>query len=134
MVSGSSVLSFKFLSQICSYSLTCHPQRLQHESVGRAEGLTTEQLLAIRFAPAYSHTDELTKTLGLELVAAMSFTDWITKAIRVPDQVFDEMKKFLNNEQLVEITATAGCYNFVSRFVVALNVDAKADVPVPIPS
>lgn len=76
----------------------------------------------------------MTKTLGAELTAAMAFTDWITKSVHVPDNVFGNLQRFLNDKQMVEATATTGGYNLVSRFVVALNVDGKMDVPVPIPS
>ncbi|KAJ3984970.1 4-carboxymuconolactone decarboxylase [Lentinula detonsa] len=109
---------------------------LQHESVGRMAGLTTEQLLAIRLAPPFfaSQGVNLTSILGPDLVAAMTFTDWITKNVHVPDDVFIALRTFLNDSQLVEATATAAGYSFISRFVVALNVDAKMDVPVPIPS
>ncbi|KAF8894122.1 4-carboxymuconolactone decarboxylase [Infundibulicybe gibba] len=106
---------------------------LQHESVGRSEGLTTEQLLTIRFTPAFSEDPNVVKVLGPSLTAAMLFTDWITKNVHVPDNVFAGLQKFLNNQQLLEATATTGGYNLVSRLVVALNVDAKMNVPVPIP-
>jgi alkylhydroperoxidase family enzyme len=71
--------------------------------------------------------------LGPSLAAAMTFADWITKSVYVPDNVFANLKNFLNNQQLVEATATSGGYNFVSRFLVALNVDGKMNIPVPIP-
>lgn len=61
----------------------------------------------------------------------MSYADWITKSVRVPDKVFNGLKQFLNDQQIVEATMTAGSYNLVSRFVVALDADAKMDVPVP---
>lgn len=67
------------------------------------------------------------------MTAAMAFADALTVSVQVPDEVFTNLAKYLNSTQLVEATATAGGYNFVSRFVVALNVDAKKDVPVPIP-
>lgn len=107
--------------------------RIQHESVGRSEGLTTSQLLAIRLSPPFSVTKEQAATLGLELVAALTFTDWITINARVPDSVFKNLKQFLNDQQIVEAVATTGGYNLVSRFVVALDVDEKMNVAVPIP-
>ncbi|KAL0956280.1 hypothetical protein HGRIS_002438 [Hohenbuehelia grisea] len=109
-------------------------QWLQHESVGRAEGLTTKQLRVIRLTPPFTSDITTTTTLGPALSAAMTFTDWVTKNIKVPDHVFNGLKQFLSNEQIVEATGTVGGYNLVSRFVVALNVDSKMDVPVPIPT
>ncbi|KAF4599551.1 hypothetical protein EYR40_006645 [Pleurotus pulmonarius] len=106
-------------------------QWLQHESVGREEGLTTEQLRIIRFTPPFIQTKHTESILGPQLSAAMSYADWITKSIRVPDTVFSGLKQFLNDQQIVEATMTAGSYNLVSRFVVALDADAKMNVPVP---
>ncbi|KAF9461289.1 4-carboxymuconolactone decarboxylase [Collybia nuda] len=106
---------------------------IQHESVGRAEGLTTKQLIAIRRTPAFVESKDLADTLGPSLAAAMAFADWITKSVHVPDRIFANLQKHLNDQQLVEATATTGGYNFVSRFVVALDVDGKMNVPVPIP-
>ncbi|KAJ7600955.1 4-carboxymuconolactone decarboxylase [Mycena floridula] len=108
-------------------------QWLEHESVGRAAGLTTDQLLLVRFVPAFFDVSALNSTLGESLAAAMAFTDAITESVHVPDAIFNNLAKFLNDTQMVEAVATAGGYNFVSRFVVALNVDGKMAVPVPIP-
>jgi len=114
---------------------------LQHESVGRSEGLTTAQLLTVRFAPPFVGLLNATSptaptsnsTLSPALSAALDFADWSTEAISVPQQIFDNLHAFLSDKQMVEATGTVGFYNFVSRFVVALNVDGKMDVPVPIP-
>jgi hypothetical protein len=43
------------------------------------------------------------------------------------------MRPFLNDSQLVEAVPTAVGYNAGGRLILALNVDAKMDVPVPIP-
>ncbi|KAG7098859.1 hypothetical protein E1B28_000762 [Marasmius oreades] len=107
---------------------------IQHEPVGRSAGLSTDHLRVIRFTPPFSSEKDVRNVLGEQLAAAMLFADWITKAVRVPDDVFNGLRKFLNDQQMVEATATTGGYNLVSRFVVALNVDDKMDVPVPIPT
>lgn len=107
---------------------------LQHESVGRSAGLTTGQLLMIRFVPPLFNMTQLVPTLTPALAAVMAFTDAITVQVHVSDAIFDNLRNFLNDTQLVEAAATAGGYNFVSRFVVSLNVDAKMDVPVPVPT
>lgn len=64
----------------------------------------------------------------------MEFTDWSTKSVFIPQPVFDNLHAFLNDTQIVEAMATAAFYNFVSRFVVGMNVDDKMGVMVPIPS
>ncbi|PSR72841.1 hypothetical protein PHLCEN_2v11290 [Hermanssonia centrifuga] len=108
-------------------------QWIQHEPVGRSAGLTTEQLLEIRLTPAFLGPVSPKTHLTPALSAAMNFADWVTKAVYVPQPVYDSLKKYLSDMQMVDATATVGGYNFVSRFVVALNVDGKMDTPVPIP-
>ena len=106
--------------------------RLQHEPDGRAAGLTTEQLLELRFAPPYF--DGTNTTLDPELAAARLFADYSTLSVRIPDSVFNGLKVFLSDKQIVEAMATVGFYSFVSRFVVGLNIDGDVDMAVPIPS
>ncbi|KAJ4468946.1 hypothetical protein C8R41DRAFT_778528, partial [Lentinula lateritia] len=105
---------------------------LQHESVGRMAGHTTEQLLAIRLAPPFFASQGVNLTSILGASGVLTFT--LIKNVHVPDDVFNALKAFLNDSQLVEATATAAGYSFINRFVVALNVDAKMDVPVPVPT
>jgi alkylhydroperoxidase family enzyme len=71
--------------------------------------------------------------LGSSLAAALDFCDWITKSVDVPDPAFQNLRQFLNDQQMVEATATTGFYSMVSRFVEALNVDGKVNTLVPIP-
>jgi len=106
--------------------------RIQHEPVGREEGLTTEQLKAIRFTPQFA-AKEVEGILGPELTTAMEFCDWSTRNIAVPDEVFKNLHTFLNDTQMVEAMGTTGFYSFVSRFTVGLDVDGKANNTVPIP-
>ncbi|KAJ7925610.1 AhpD-like protein [Mycena leptocephala] len=107
---------------------------LQHEPIAHQAGLITEHLLVIRLAPPFfaSQGLDFTPILGPDLVAAMSFTDWITENVHVPDDIFNGLRPFLNDSQLVEAVSTAAGYN-AGRLIVALNVDGKMNVPVPIP-
>ncbi|KAK7062150.1 putative glycosidase C21B10.07 [Favolaschia claudopus] len=105
----------------------------QHESVGRAEGLTTRQLQILRLTPpgVLTHTEQ--KILGDKLAAAVAFADAITTSVHVPDHVYHNLARFLSNKQMVEAVSTAGSYAFVSRFTVALNVDGLMNALVPVP-
>lgn len=78
--------------------------------------------------------NRLNGTLTPALAAAMNFADYVTVSVHVPDGVFNALKGFLNDTQLVEATATTGSYNLVTRFTVALNIDGKANVTVPTPA
>lgn len=63
----------------------------------------------------------------------MLFADWSTKTIKVPKQVYAGLKQYLSNEEMVEAVALVGAYNFLGRFVVALDVGGMVDESVPIP-
>jgi pimeloyl-ACP methyl ester carboxylesterase len=84
--------------------------------------------------------------------AALAFADASTRNITVPTEVFDGLKNALKEElevrpimdkvtgeastveqQMVEATAIVGGYNLVSRFLVALDVDDKSTLAVPVP-
>lgn len=108
------------------------PRRIQHEPSGREAGLTLAQLREIRLTPA--HATVARSSLSAELQAAMLLTDSITKDVKVPQATFDGLHKFLSDKQMVDAVGTAATYNLVARFVVALDVDSKANVAVPVPT
>lgn len=55
--------------------------------------------------------------------AALEYTDAMTRKIQVPAPVFAAVRNSFNERELVELTATIGAYNLVSRFLEALQVD-----------
>ncbi|KAF1989930.1 4-carboxymuconolactone decarboxylase-like protein, partial [Aulographum hederae CBS 113979] len=61
------------------------------------------------------------------LVAVLAYTDAMTLNVKVPDEVFERLKKTFGEKEIVEITATVAAYNCVSRFLVALDVGEMAD-------
>ncbi|KAI0312341.1 AhpD-like protein [Amylostereum chailletii] len=116
---------------------------IQHESVGRQEGLTTAQLQTIRFTPIFAGLATALSTLPVApngtltpaLAAALDFTDWSAAAVHVPDEIYNNLQTTanLNDTQMIYASATAGFYAWVSRFTVGLNIDDKMSVGVPIP-
>lgn len=66
----------------------------------------------------------LDESIGIDAqhAALLAYTDYSTLAVEVPDDVFATMKETFNDREIVEITATIGAYNCVSRFLVALDV------------
>jgi 4-carboxymuconolactone decarboxylase len=86
-----------------------------HEPVAREAGLGDDALAAIR-------GDGDAGVLAPQLRAALAFTDAMTRDVRVPGAVFEDAAAHFDDRQLVELTATAGAYNCVSRFLVALEV------------
>jgi alkylhydroperoxidase family enzyme len=55
-------------------------------------------------------------------MAVFRYTDAMTKDVEVSEDVFLGVRKFFNNKEVVEITATISAYNCCSRFLVALDV------------
>lgn len=55
--------------------------------------------------------------------AILAYTDAMTREIRVPDALVAQLKGFLDDRELVELTATVAGYNMVSRFLEAMKVD-----------
>ncbi|TCD70339.1 hypothetical protein EIP91_003968 [Steccherinum ochraceum] len=115
---------------------------IAHEPPARAAHLTTAHLLAIRHTPPFSSPSP---SLPPRLAAALLFADHSTKNVQVPQEVFDALRAHLQGEggdgdgdgeadrRMVEAVATVAGYNMVSRVLVALDVDGKAGVEVPVP-
>jgi hypothetical protein len=49
----------------------------------------------------------------------------MTLAVEVPDEAFATLKEQFGEREIVELTATIGTYNCVSRFLVALDVNER---------
>jgi alkylhydroperoxidase family enzyme len=54
--------------------------------------------------------------------AVLAYTDAMTKDIHVSPEVFAAVKAVMTDRLLVELTATVGAYNMVSRFLEALQI------------
>lgn len=123
-------LKFKLVSH------STHVHRVAHEPVGRAEGLTDEQLAAIRdvsYARSSTPRPAASPALTPLLVAGLALADAMTVNVKVPQDVFDALKAHLNDQEMLEATATVASYNMVSRLLVALDVNEMADTEVPQP-
>jgi alkylhydroperoxidase family enzyme len=84
-------------------------------------GVTSENVQAV----LNSEVRTATPSLPPNLAAVLRFTDAMTLDVRVPDDVFAELKKHFSEREVVEITATVGAYNCVSRVLVALDVGER---------
>ena len=79
------------------------------------EGASAEQIAALKawqLSPLFSAQER----------AALAYTDAMTKQVQVADELFAEVKKHFDNQDLVELTATIAGYNLVSRFLEAMQV------------
>jgi 4-carboxymuconolactone decarboxylase len=92
-----------------------------HESIGRRSGLNTEQIAVLREGGD-------TSVLTAPQSASLAYTDAMTRNIQVPEPLFTALNEHFDHRQIVELTATIGTYNLVSRFLVALEVDEDNQV------
>ena len=60
--------------------------------------------------------------------AALAYCDSMTRQIHIPAEIFASVRAALDERCLVELTATIGAYNMVSRFIEALGIDSKDEL------
>jgi alkylhydroperoxidase family enzyme len=58
--------------------------------------------------------------------AVIQFAIASTRAVKIPDRLFDELKQRLPPNELVELVAATATYNMVARFLVALDITAES--------
>ena len=81
-------------------------------------GATDAQLAALGdpdAAAASPHYDDLQR-------AVIRFAIASTRDVKIPDSVFEELKRHLPPTEIVELVAATATYNMVARFLVALDV------------
>ena len=122
---------------------------IQHEIVGRKEGLSTEQLRIIRDTNTPLSPETFLTPLQ---TATIAFTDHSTRDVRVPMDVIQEVKRQLKvfvasgnplmsgddvdakvDDLYVEAAMVVATYNMVSRFLLATDVAGISDMDVPWP-
>jgi alkylhydroperoxidase family enzyme len=86
-----------------------------HLPFARAEGVSEAQLEGLRTG-RYELFDERER-------AALAYAEAMTRTIRVPDKVFAAVRHHFDDRETVELTATIGVYNLVSRFLEAVQLD-----------
>jgi AhpD family alkylhydroperoxidase len=57
--------------------------------------------------------------------AALAFTDAMTRDIRVPDEVFADVRRHFDERQIVELSVLIGAYNMHTRVQEALELDRE---------
>lgn len=87
-----------------------------HVPFALEEGLTQAQLDALA-------ADRSPEGLTEADRAVLAYTDAMTRAVRVPEDVFAAVRRHFAERELVELTVTIAGYNCVSRFLEAIQVD-----------
>lgn len=87
----------------------------QHAPIALREGVTQAQLDEL---DVWETSDKFDATQR----AVLAYTDAMTKSIQVPDEIFAALRAVFTDRLIVELTATVGAYNLVSRFLEALQI------------
>ena len=86
-----------------------------HTPFALAEGITQQQIASLAAGDG-SLFDPVEQS-------ALAYCESMTRDIHVPQAVFDAVKIHFNEREMVELTATIGAYNLVSRFLEAMQID-----------
>lgn len=97
-----------------------------HGALALQNGISKQGLETTRDAALIKRGDSLRREseggLTVEQWVVLAYTDQMTVGVEVDEGVTERLKGFLNDRQVVELTATVAAYNCVSRFLVALDV------------
>ena len=87
----------------------------QHAPIALKEGVTQAQL---------DHLAQWESSAGYtsEQRAVLELADGMTRNVQVPAPAVAAVREFLGDRELVELVATVGAYNMVSRFLEALDI------------
>jgi AhpD family alkylhydroperoxidase len=87
----------------------------QHAPIALKEGVTQAQLNELATWQDSTLFDAIQR-------AVLGYTDAMTRDIHVSPEIFAAVKAVMTDRLLVELTATVGAYNMVSRFLEALQI------------
>lgn len=89
-----------------------------HRQISAKMGFSEEEIDEMD-NPVTANIDESEK-------AALSYAEALTvNPGDIPDEVFEDLKQYFSESQIVEITAIAALYNMINRFNEALKLDPE---------
>ncbi|MET7245190.1 carboxymuconolactone decarboxylase family protein [Methylobacterium sp. EM32] len=88
--------------------------------------------IALREGVSQAQLDALPDWQGAEVFsprerAVLAYCDAMTREIHVAPAVFAALREHFDPRAIVELTATIGAYNMVSRFLEAIGIDSTDD-------
>jgi AhpD family alkylhydroperoxidase len=98
----------------------CEYEYVHHQALAKRIGVRPEQvdrLASWETDPAFNEQER----------AVIRYATEVTQNVRVSDTTFDALQKFLDPEQIVELTLNTGFYNMVVRFLLPMQVDLELD-------
>ena len=93
---------------------------VHHIAIARRVGVTEEQIEGLPVwerHPAFSPEER----------AVIRYAEAVTRDIRVSDEVFNAVRAFLDEEQIVELAMNVAFYNLVVRFLEPMQVELEED-------
>jgi alkylhydroperoxidase family enzyme len=97
----------------------------QHAPLLQDAGLSKNALDLVEDSQADFSGEAAKKALSPDQRAVLKYADAMTKTVTVTEAVFQELKNFFSDKEVVEITATVAAYSCVSRFLVAFDLGGK---------
>ena len=92
----------------------------KHAIIGRKAGLSQKQIDDISnwiSSPEFNEEGQ----------AVLAYTDEVVQNVKVKDETFTQLQRFLNEDEIVELTAAIGYYGMVCRILVALQVELELE-------
>jgi len=62
--------------------------------------------------------------------AALQYTDEVVQSVSVNDETYDQLKSFLSEQEIVELTLSIGYWMLTARVLVPLKIDMDVDAAV----
>ena len=91
---------------------------MQHAPLAIKEGYTQVQLDALQVPGAPQGFNALDSLV-------IRFCDAMTRDVQVPQPLFDEVRRHFSDKLMVELVAVIASYNYMSRFLEALSIEAE---------
>ncbi|KAF2029164.1 hypothetical protein EK21DRAFT_101370 [Setomelanomma holmii] len=100
-----------------------------HAALALKAGVSKETLQAAFESPVngrdWKRNDWGTGILGEDEKAVLVYTDQMTIGVQVEDETVEALKKFLDDKQVVELTATVAAYNATARLAAIRHASTK---------
>ena len=104
--------------------LDCAYERRAHARAGKREGMTDEQVKAIKDWESSNDFDDIER-------AVLRFTDEVAQLAKVKDETFSNLAKYLDEGMMAELALIVGFYGMLARILLPFEVDLDEEVPTP---
>jgi AhpD family alkylhydroperoxidase len=90
----------------------------QHVTIAKAVGVNDKQIANVggyRTYPYYTDAERL----------ALEYAEVVTRDLEVPDELFARVRSTFSDQEIVELTMVIAYWGMMSRFLVALEIEAE---------